>query len=185
MAIGVANTAKGEKEEAPWYRRLSDYASAAGDKFFAPRVPNCIGGVHLELFDLDEAIWLNLEGAEVAQQRLWPELRSHSLLKVGLAHPAQVSTATPMNFPARLDPSGGGHLLLALAYPAAARPWELALAEGRYDEAWTYATQSSGSGQPRPTRASTWCAPTGCKGRSWRQAGRPGRRGRRWQPRSD
>ena len=81
MHIGVANTAKGEYEEAlRWYRRLSDYASAAGDKFFMARVPNCIGGVHLELFDLDEAIWLNLEGAEVAQQlRPWPEPRSHSL----------------------------------------------------------------------------------------------------------
>ena len=86
--IGIANTAKAEYEEAlRWYRRLSDNASAVGDKFFLARVPNCIGGVHLELFDLDEAIRLNLEGAEVAQQLWpWPEPRSHALLKVGLAH---------------------------------------------------------------------------------------------------
>ncbi|HSF30305.1 MAG TPA: hypothetical protein VLK82_07520 [Candidatus Tectomicrobia bacterium] len=58
--IGHANTAKGEYEEAlRWYRRLSDYAHAAGDKFFIARAPNCIGGVHLELFDLDEAVRLN------------------------------------------------------------------------------------------------------------------------------
>ena len=85
--IGHANTAKGEYEEAlRWYRRLSDYAHAAGDKVWMARAPNIIGGVHLELFDLDEAIRLCLEGDEVAQRVYpWPEPRGHSLLKVGLA----------------------------------------------------------------------------------------------------
>src|SRR5712691_9238739 len=86
--IGNANVAKGEYEEAlRWYRRLSEYASGAGDKYWMTRVPNLIGGLHLELFDLDEAIRLNLEGDEVARQWWpWPEPRGHSLLKVGLAH---------------------------------------------------------------------------------------------------
>jgi class 3 adenylate cyclase/tetratricopeptide (TPR) repeat protein len=144
--IGIANTSKGEYEEAlRWFRRISNNASAAGDKFFLARVPNCIGGVHLELFDLDEAIRLNLEGAEVAQQLWpWPEPRGHALLKVGLAHLGR-----------------GAH---GLAEEVFRRAWglleedtwlrwrwhipllrargELALAEGQLDEAWSFAMQS-------------------------------------------
>lgn len=85
---GNAYVSKGEYEEAlRWYRKLSDYAEAAGDRFFLARAPNLFGGVHLELFDLDEAIRFCQEGDEVSQ-RCWPfpEPRGHSLLKVGLAH---------------------------------------------------------------------------------------------------
>ena len=67
--LGNAYTARGAYEDAlQWYQQLSDYASTAGDTRLLARVPNVIGGVHLELFDLDEALRLNLEGAEVAQQ---------------------------------------------------------------------------------------------------------------------
>jgi tetratricopeptide (TPR) repeat protein len=146
MHIGVANTAQGKYEEAlQWYRRLSDYASAAGDKFFMARVPNCIGGVHLELFDLDEAIWLNLEGAEVAQQLWpWPEPRGHSLLKVGLAHLAQGAHGHADEFFRRAWALLEEDIFLRWRWhiPLLRARGELALAEGRYDEAWTYATQS-------------------------------------------
>ena len=50
------------------------------------RVPNVIGSVHLELFDLDEALRLTLEGDEVAQQLSRTEPRGHALVKAGLAH---------------------------------------------------------------------------------------------------
>ena len=95
--IGNAYTAKGAYEDAlRWYQQLSDYASKAGDTFFIARVPNLIGGVHLELFDLDEALRLNLEGDEVAQRfHPWPEPRGHSLVKAGLAHLYRGSTALP------------------------------------------------------------------------------------------
>jgi class 3 adenylate cyclase/tetratricopeptide (TPR) repeat protein len=85
--IGHAYTARGAYENAlQWYQQLSDYASKAGDKQRMAQVPNLIGGVHLELFDLDTALRLNLEGDEVAQ-RLFPrpEPRGHSLVKAGLA----------------------------------------------------------------------------------------------------
>ena len=79
-----------------WYQQLSVYASTAGDRRLLARVPNVIGGVHLELFDLDEALRLNLEGVEVAQQwDPWPEPRAHSLVKAGLAHMYRGSTALP------------------------------------------------------------------------------------------
>jgi hypothetical protein len=43
--------------------------------------------VYLEVFDLDAALRLNLQGAEAAQQYWpWPEPYAHALLKVGLAH---------------------------------------------------------------------------------------------------
>jgi class 3 adenylate cyclase/tetratricopeptide (TPR) repeat protein len=144
--IGIANTAKGEYEEAlRWYRRISDNASAAGDKFFLARVPNCIGGVHLELFDLDEAIHLNLEGAEVAQQLWpWPEPRSHALLKVGLAHLAQGAHGLAEEFFRRAWALLEEDTWLRWRWhiPLLRARGELALAEGRHDDAWTYAAQS-------------------------------------------
>jgi hypothetical protein len=85
---GVANAAKGAYEEAlRRYRQLGDYATAAGDTYWLPRIPNIPGGVHLDLFDLDEALRLNLEADEVAQRfSPWPEPRGHSLVKAGLVH---------------------------------------------------------------------------------------------------
>ena len=144
--IGNANAAKGEYEEAlQWHRRLSDYASAAGDKFFMARVPNCIGGVHLELFDLDDAFRLNLEGAEVAQQLWpWPEPRGHALLKVGLVHFEWGEHGRAEAFFRRAWALLEEDLLLRWRWHMALLHafGQLALAEGRHDEAWTYATQS-------------------------------------------
>jgi class 3 adenylate cyclase/tetratricopeptide (TPR) repeat protein len=144
--IGHAHTARGAYEDAlRWYQQLSDYASKAGDKHNITRVPNLIGGVHLELFDLDEALRLNLEGDEVAQQlSSWPEPRGHSLVKAGLAYlyrgehgPAE---ACFRRAEALLEADAWlrwrWHMALLQAFG------ELALTEGRCDEAWTYATQS-------------------------------------------
>ena len=67
--LGIANTTQGRYDEAlQWLQQLSDYATAAGDPFWLARLPNTLGGVYLEAFDLDEAQRLNLEGAEAAQQ---------------------------------------------------------------------------------------------------------------------
>jgi predicted ATPase/class 3 adenylate cyclase len=144
--IGHAKGAKGEYEEAlHWYRRLSDYAVSAGDKFWMARAPNCLGGVHLELFDLTEALRLNLEGDEVARQLWpWPEPRGHSLVKAGLAHwqrgehgPAEACFRRAW---ALLDEDvwfrWRWHIPLLHARG------EFALAEGQHDEAWTFAAQS-------------------------------------------
>ena len=144
--IGIANTARGEYEEAlRWYRRISDNASAAGDKFFLARVPNCIGGVHLELFDFDEAIRLNLEGAEVAQQLWpWPEPRSHALLKVGLAHLERGAHGFAEEFFRRAWALLEEDTWLRWRWhiPLLRARGKLAMAEGRLDEAWSFAMQS-------------------------------------------
>jgi tetratricopeptide (TPR) repeat protein len=144
--IGHANTAKGEYEEAlRWYRRLSDYASAAGEKFFMARVPNSIGGVHLELFDLDEAIRLNLEADEVARKLWpWPEPRGHSLLKVGLAYLQQGEHGPAEEFFRRAWALLEADIFLRWRWhiPLLRARGELALAEGRRDEAWSFAMQS-------------------------------------------
>ncbi len=144
--IGHANDAKGEYEEAlRWYRRFSEYAAAAGDKFWIARGPNSIGGVHLALFDLDEAIRLNLEGDEVAQKVFpWPEPRGHSLLKVGLAQLQRGDHGVADEFFRRawalLEEDTWYRWRWHI--PLLRARGELALAEGRHDEAWTYATQS-------------------------------------------
>jgi tetratricopeptide (TPR) repeat protein len=144
--IGHARAAVGEYEEAlQWYRRLSDYASAAGDKLWIARVPNTIGGVHLDLFDLDEAIRLSLEGDEVAQKVFpWPEPRGHSLLKVGLARLYQGDHGLADEFFRRAWALLEQDMWMRWRWhiPLLRARGELALAEGRYDEAWKYAEQS-------------------------------------------
>jgi tetratricopeptide (TPR) repeat protein len=144
--IGNAYTARGAYEDAlRWYQQLSDYASRAGDTFWLARVPNLIGGIHLDAFNLDEALRLNLEGEEVAQRlHPWPEPRGHSLVKAGLAHvyrgehgPAE---ACFRRAEALLEVDTWlrwrWHIALMHAFG------EMALTQGRHDEAWTYATQS-------------------------------------------
>jgi tetratricopeptide (TPR) repeat protein len=144
--IGNTHTARGAYEDAlRWYQQLSDYASRAGHKNRIAQVPNLIGGVHLELFDLDEALRLNLEGDEVAQRfHPWPEPRGHSLVKAGLAHlylgdhgPAE---ACFRRAEALLEEDTWlrwrWHIALLHALG------ELALTQGHRDAAWAYATQS-------------------------------------------
>ena len=144
--IGNAYAGKGEYEEAlGWYRRLGDYSSAAGDKFWLSRVPNVIGGVHLEVFDLDDAIRLNLEGDEVSQKLFpWPEPRGHSLLKAGLAHLYRGEHGLADEFFRRAWALLELDIWLRWRWhmPLLRARGELALAEGRHDEAWDYATQS-------------------------------------------
>jgi class 3 adenylate cyclase/tetratricopeptide (TPR) repeat protein len=144
--IGHAKLAKGVYDEAlSWYRQLSDYASAAGDKTWMARVPNMIGGVYLELFDLDEAIRLCLEGDEVAQRVYpWPEPRGHSLLKVGLGYLERGEHGPAEEFFRRawalLEEDIWGRWRWHI--PLLRGRGELALAEGRLDDAWSFATQS-------------------------------------------
>jgi class 3 adenylate cyclase/tetratricopeptide (TPR) repeat protein len=144
--IGNAYTALGEYEEAlRWYRRLAEYGASAGDKMFLSRVPNLMGGLYLELYDLDEALRLNLEGDEVAQKLFpWPEPRGHSLLKVGLAHLGRGDHGLADEFFRRAWALLNQDAWLRWRWhiPLLRGRGELALAEGRHDEAWTYATQS-------------------------------------------
>src|SRR5262249_58856592 len=86
--LGHADLARGNYEGAlAQYRRLVDYAEAAGDKLYLARLPNLFGGVSLEVNDLDEAIRFNAEGNETSRRLWpWPEPRGHSLWKLGLAH---------------------------------------------------------------------------------------------------
>lgn len=86
--VGNGHASKGEYDQAlGWYRRLLEYANGAGDKFYMARAPNLIAGVHLELFDLERAVELNVEAAGLAAQHWsWPEPRCHALLKAGIAY---------------------------------------------------------------------------------------------------
>jgi tetratricopeptide (TPR) repeat protein len=88
FSLGHAYLAKGEYDEAlRSYHELREYAAAAGDKWWITRTPNCIGAVHLELYDLDEAVRFNEENDNLAKRLWpWPEPRAHSLVKLGLAH---------------------------------------------------------------------------------------------------
>ena len=146
FTLGHAYLAKGEYEAALGsYHALREYAEAAGDKWWITRTPNCIGGVHLELYDLDEAIRLDEENDDLAKRLWpWPEPRGHSLLKLGLAHlyrgdQARAQEAFQQAW-ALLEEDAWGRWRWHI--PLLCARGELALAAGRYDEAWSYATQS-------------------------------------------
>jgi tetratricopeptide (TPR) repeat protein len=144
--IAWAYEATGAYEDAlRWYEVLTDYASKSGDKYAIVRVPNYIGGVHLELFDFDEALRLNLESDELCQ-RLWPwtEPRGHALVKAGLAYLYQDELDRAKDHFRRAEAlleedtwmRWRWHIVLLRAWG------ELALIQNRHDEAWTYANQS-------------------------------------------
>jgi tetratricopeptide (TPR) repeat protein len=86
--LGHILAARGDYDEAlQWYRQVHDYALAADDKFWIARMPNTIAGVYLELYHVEEALQLSLEGYEVAQQfDPWPEPWLHALFKIGLSY---------------------------------------------------------------------------------------------------
>jgi tetratricopeptide (TPR) repeat protein len=128
-----------------WYQQLHDYAEAARDTFWLARLPNTVGGVHLELFNSAEALRLNLAGEEHAHQySAWPEPRGHSVVKAGLAYlqqgqhgPAEACFRRAETL-LEVDPWMRWRWQMALL-----RAWgDLALAQGRLDDAWTYAGQS-------------------------------------------
>ena len=146
FCLGNARAAQGAYEEAfQWYQQLSDYASAAHDTFWLARLPNTVGGVHLELFNSAEALRLNLEGDERAQQySVWPEPRGHCLVKAGLAYLQQGQHGHAEACFRRAETLVEADTWMRWRWHMALlRAWgELAVAQGRPDDAWTYACQS-------------------------------------------
>ena len=144
--LGHTHLSRGHYEQAlRWYEEMSRYANGANDKFWIARAPNLIGGVHLELYDLDRAIALCHEGDEVAQRLFpWPEPRGHCLVKLGLAHLQRGEHGAADEFLRR-----AWDLLERDAWarwrwhmPLLRARAELALAVGQLDDAWDYASQS-------------------------------------------
>jgi tetratricopeptide (TPR) repeat protein len=146
FTLGHAHLAKGEYEEALHrYHELRSYAEGAGDKLYVVRAPNCIAGVHLELYDLDEAIRLNEEGDDVSKRLWrWPEPRGHSLVKLGLSHLCRGDHARARDAFEQawrlLDEDPWARWRWQI--PLLAARGELALAEHRLDEAWSFAGES-------------------------------------------
>jgi tetratricopeptide (TPR) repeat protein len=144
--LGIANTTQGLYDEAlQWLQQLSDYATAAGDPFWLARLPNTLAGVYLETFDLDEALRLNLEGAEAAQQYWpWPEPQAHAPLKVGLAHFERGDYGQAKAFFRRTWALLDEDIFLRWRWhiPLLRARGELALVMRQYDQAEHYATQS-------------------------------------------
>jgi tetratricopeptide (TPR) repeat protein len=144
--LGHAALARADYEAAlEQYRRLHEYAEAAGDKLYLARLPNLFGGVSLEIYDLDEAIRFNTEGDETSRRLWpWPEPRGHSLWKLGLAHLYRGDHGSAERvFRAaealrELDTWGRWTWEISLWRSRG----ELALAAGTYDEAWTWASRS-------------------------------------------
>ena len=144
--LGHAHLARGRYEQAlRWYGELHRHAGGGNDAFWLARLPNLVGGVHLELYDLDAAIRLCHEGDEVAQRlSASPAPRAHCLVKLGLAHLQRGEHGAADEFLRRAET-----LLERDAWarwrwhvPLLRARSELALAGGRLDDAWRDATQS-------------------------------------------
>ena len=144
--LGHLLLSRGEYEQAlGWYQQLNDYAQAAGDAFWLARIPNCIGAVSLEAYDLDRALELQLEGDEAARKySAWPEPRGHSLLKAGLVHLERTEYGRAEEFFLRawalleVDDVLRHRWHIPLLHARGA----LALARGRHDEAGQFASES-------------------------------------------
>jgi class 3 adenylate cyclase/tetratricopeptide (TPR) repeat protein/ribosomal protein L40E len=147
MHLGNAYLSRGEYEEAlRCYGRFAEYADGAGHKSYMTAVANLPGGVHLELYDFNEALKNSLESYETAcRLSLWTEPRGHTLTKAGLAYLGLGDFALADKFFLR------AWELLEDKDEFARWRWqmvllrgrgELALARGRRDEAWKFATES-------------------------------------------
>jgi tetratricopeptide (TPR) repeat protein len=144
--LGHVALSHGEYEQAlGWYQQLNEYAQAAGDAFWLARVPNCTGSVSLELYDLNHALELQLEGDEAARRySAWPEPRGHSLLKAGLVHFERTDYGRAEELFLRawglleMDDVSRFRWHIPLLHARGA----LALARSRYDQAAQFATES-------------------------------------------
>jgi class 3 adenylate cyclase/tetratricopeptide (TPR) repeat protein len=144
--LGHICLSRGEYEDAlDYYQRLREYAQAAGDSFFLARNPNCIAAVHQELYDLDRALELNLEGEQAGLRfTAWPEPLGHSLLKAGLVHFERSEQGRAEEYFLRAwallerEDIARWRWQIPLLHARGA----LALARGRYEEAWKYAVQA-------------------------------------------
>ena len=61
-------------------------AGRNGDRFWFPRMPNCIGWMHRELQDFDGALKYDQEGLNVARQYHVLEAEANSLINLGIDH---------------------------------------------------------------------------------------------------
>ncbi len=61
-------------------------AGRNGDRFWLPRMPNCIGWMHRELEDLEGALKYDQEGLRVARQYHVLEAEANSLINLGIDH---------------------------------------------------------------------------------------------------
>jgi tetratricopeptide (TPR) repeat protein len=144
--LGHASLSQGEYEQAlDWYRQVSEYGHASGEEFWLARAPNCLGSVSLELYDLDHALELQLEGHEAACRfSAWPEPRAHALLKAGLVYFERSDYGHAEEYFLHawdlldVDLSGRYRWHIPLLHARGA----LALARGQHDEAWRFATES-------------------------------------------
>ena len=144
--LGHTHLARGRYQQAlRWYGEMRRYAEGANDKFWFVRVPNLVGGVHLELYDLAAAIERCREGDEIAERLFpWPEPRGHCLVKLAYAHLQRAEYDAADQFLHRaaalldLDTWARWRWHIPLLRIRA----ELALATGQLDEAWSCASQS-------------------------------------------
>ncbi len=68
-----------------------------GDRFWLPRLPNCIGWVHREIGDFEGALEYDQQGVQVAQENKVLEAEANSLINLGidLTHLGQSERALP------------------------------------------------------------------------------------------
>jgi class 3 adenylate cyclase/tetratricopeptide (TPR) repeat protein len=146
FSLGHVALSRGEYEQArDFYQQLSDYAQGSGDAFWLARAPNCAGAVSLELYDLDRALELQLEGDEAAlRYSAWPEPRGHSLLKAGLVHLERTDYNHAEEFFLRAWEllEGDNFTRWRWHIPLLHARGALALARGSHEEAWRFATES-------------------------------------------
>jgi tetratricopeptide (TPR) repeat protein len=145
--LGHALRSRGRYQQAlRWYADGHDHAEHVNDKFWIARAPGIAASVYLDLYDADTAIRLCLESDELAQ-RLVPgmaEPRGHCLVTLALAHLRRGAQGPAEAFLRRASDllERDGTARWRWNVPLLRARAEVALAGGRLDEAWEFATQS-------------------------------------------
>jgi tetratricopeptide (TPR) repeat protein len=85
--LGLSQGNMGRMSEAlQTLHKAMDMASRNGDRFWFPRLPNCIGWVHRELGNLEGALQHDEAGIEVARQHNVLEAEANSLININIDH---------------------------------------------------------------------------------------------------
>jgi predicted ATPase len=85
MSLGNLGRFSGALEA---FNEMKKISERNGDRFWLARYPNCVGWIHRELQDVEQATAQDLRGVEVAREDGLSEVEAHSLINLGqdLAH---------------------------------------------------------------------------------------------------
>ena len=87
FVLGMVRGNQGRMSEAlATFHEGIETAGRYGDRFWSPRMPNCIGWIYRELQDFDQALKYDRHGLEIGREANVLEAQANSLINLGIDH---------------------------------------------------------------------------------------------------